>query len=252
MNVFLDLETIPAQSPEFLAQLMAEAAHAAEQEASLVAPPANYKSAETIEKWWAETGNAKRASILDSSASTADAQYRKTSLDGAYGQIAVIGYAIDDKEPRAIYVQDYENPDAESTVIQQFYAALTAHSSHRYPPKFIGHNLVGFDLRFLLQRSFVTKSRPPMQIPFRAKPWDQDKVFDTMSEWAGVGKTISLDKLCNALGVKGKTEGIDGSKVWDFVKAGRIAEVAEYCKDDVRAARSCYYRMSFSEIELVA
>lgn len=245
MNVFLDIETIPAQSPEFLAQLLEEATNAAEQEAASVTPPANYKSADTIEKWWEETGNAKRASIIESAASSADEQYRKTSLDGAYGQIAVIGFAINDEEPQAFYVQDYDHPDAEPSVISEFYACISSKISGRDPMTFVGHHLIGFDLRFLLQRSYVTNTRPPVQIPFRAKPWEQDKVFDTMTEWAGVGKTIRLDKLCNALGVKGKTEGIDGSKVWDFVKAGRIAEVAEYCKDDVRAARSCYYRMNF-------
>ena len=66
-----------------------------------------------------------------------------------------------------------------------------------------------------------------------------------MPAWAGAGNRISLDKLCKALGLPGKADDIDGSKVWDFVKAGRIAEVAEYCKDDVRKARACHERIVF-------
>jgi 3'-5' exonuclease len=35
------------------------------------------------------------------------------------------------------------------------------------------------------------------------------------------------------LGLPGKPEGIDGSQVADYVKQGRIQEVADYCETDV-------------------
>jgi hypothetical protein len=67
-------------------------------------------------------------------------------------------------------------------------------------------------------------------------------VFDTMLMWAGSKGRVSMDKLCSALGVMAKGEElggeeIDGSMVWDFIKAGRIEDVATYCKGDVIRAR---------------
>jgi hypothetical protein len=245
MNVFADIETIPAQHPEFLADLIAKHTEAANAEACAVCPPGNYKKPEALEKWWAEEGLAKRNTILASAAGKADAEYRQTSLDGAFGQIAVIGCAIDDHDPVALWTPDYAT--SEATIIREFYDALTTGFVYGQA-RFVGHNILGFDLRFLLQRSIVNGIRPPAFIPFNAKPWEQDKVFDTMTAWAGVGGKIKLDKLCKALGLPGKPDGIDGSQVWDYVKSGRIAEVAEYCANsDVAQTRECFYRLTFAD-----
>ncbi|MBU1336044.1 MAG: hypothetical protein KJ944_08530 [Alphaproteobacteria bacterium] len=58
---------------------------------------------------------------------------------------------------------------------------------------------------------------------------------------------IGLDRLCRALGVAGKGD-MDGSMVWDAVKAGRIDAVAEYCRGDVKRLRSVHRRMRGLEI----
>ncbi|MNT91954.1 putative 3'-5' exonuclease related to the exonuclease domain of PolB [compost metagenome] len=65
-----------------------------------------------------------------------------------------------------------------------------------------------------------------------------------MTQWAGHGNRISLDNLCTALGLPGKGE-IDGSQVYDYWKAGRIAELIAYCADDVHKAREVHRRMTF-------
>jgi len=54
-----------------------------------------------------------------------------------------------------------------------------------------------------------------------------------------------LYKLCRALGVESPKGEIDGSRVWEYVKAGRLYDVAEYCKKDVEATRQVYKRMTF-------
>ncbi len=53
-----------------------------------------------------------------------------------------------------------------------------------------------------------------------------------------------MAKICKALGIDGKGD-IDGSKVWDYVQAGRIAEVAEYCKGDISRTLAMYKRFNF-------
>ena len=112
----------------------------------------------------------------------------------------------------------------------------------------VGHNASSFDLRFLVQRYIVNGIRPPSVIrrAADAKPWAAEKVFDTMVQWAGVGNRISLDKLCLALNIKSPKGEIDGSKVGEFVAAGRISEVADYCRNDVTATKAVYQRMTFA------
>ena len=42
-----------------------------------------------------------------------------------------------------------------------------------------------------------------------------------------------LDEVSKILGLTGKPEGIDGSRVDEMVRAGQIEEVARYCESDV-------------------
>jgi predicted PolB exonuclease-like 3'-5' exonuclease len=157
---------------------------------------------------------------------------------------------VDDSKPFSVYSSSWK--DDEVKVISAFYDAVSSRydPSRNQRPVFIGHNIIGFDLRFLFQRSVMLGIKPPLIIPFKAKPWD-DSVFDTMTAWAGVGNRVSLSKLCKVfdLDAKGTEIGdeIDGSKVWDFVRDGRIDDVATYCMGDVERTRAIYKRLTFSE-----
>ena len=44
---------------------------------------------------------------------------------------------------------------------------------------------------------------------------------------------VKLDEVSKILGLSGKPEGIDGSRVEEMVLAGQIEEVARYCESDV-------------------
>lgn len=227
MNIYLDLETVPGQHPSVLESIRADAA--AELEA--IRAPSNYKDQAKIDEYVAS----KRAEIE----AGIDERWRKTALDGTYGQIVAAAIAIDDEPPVAFWCENWKT--SEPDVLLDLFEAIEETKGSW--PVFIGHNLVNFDLRFLWQRAVINGIRPPESIPFKAKPWD-DKVFDTMTAWAGVGNRISMDKLCRAFGIAGKGD-IDGSKVWDYVQAGRIIEVAEYCKADVERTRALHRRMTF-------
>jgi len=111
----------------------------------------------------------------------------------------------------------------------------------------VGHNVAAFDLRFLIQRHIVNGIKPHqlIRLAAEAKPWEKEKVYDTMLQFAGVGNRISLDKLCTALGLPGKGD-ISGADVWPMVQAGKLEDVAEYCKDDVRKTRDVFKRMTFA------
>lgn len=225
--ITLDIETTPSVCPEVHA-LVSET----------IKPPASMKKAETIAAWEA---NEKPKAIHEA--------LLKTALDGALGNIAVIGVALNNDEPITFFVDSPEPHEHEVKVLSDFFHFVSeayTPSSQR-APLFVGHNIVGFDLKFIFQRAVVLGIKPPACIPFHAKPWD-DQVWDNMLRWSGGDRFnfISQDKLSRILGNKGKGD-IDGSMVYPLVSSGRIAEVAEYCADDVLQARSNYKRMTFAD-----
>lgn len=112
---------------------------------------------------------------------------------------------------------------------------------HRQVPVVVAHH-AQFDIRYIWQRAVILGVTPPSWWPIDARPWDQDRVQDTMLMWAGVGNRIGLDRLCRALGLAGKS-GVDGSMVWDLVRNSRIDDVVDYCDDDVRRLRSVHRRI---------
>lgn len=235
MNIFIDIETVPDCTGQALALFQAEAVS----DRAAVTAPSNYKDPVKI----AEYISGKQAEI---DAGVHD-KVLKTSFDGALGHICVIGVAIDDQEPEAFFMDSTEPHKHEADVLRSFYQHISAayRPSSQTRPVFVGHNLLDFDLRFIFQRSVVLGIQPPTFIPFQAKPWD-GTVYDTMTAWAGVRDRVKLDKLAKALGFEGKGD-IDGSQVWPMVAAGRISDVAAYCKNDVIQTRNVYRKMTFQQ-----
>ena len=46
-------------------------------------------------------------------------------------------------------------------------------------------------------------------------------------------RKVKLDELSRIMGLPGKPDGIDGSQVEAHFNAGRIQDIADYCKSDV-------------------
>lgn len=218
MTLTIDLETIPTQK-----------AGAKDLLRATVQPPGNITKQESIDKWMAENAEDK-----------AEELYRKTSFDGTQGEIVCIGWAINDDPALCLY-RDYRT-QSEAVLLANWFAYITA-----MPATLVGHNALGFDLRFLFQRAVINRVKPsfPLQQDSR---YTGGAVFDTMLAWAGWGNRVKLTTVCDALGIPVKTGGIDGSQVWDACQEGRIQEVADYCKEDVEATREVYKRMTFQEV----
>lgn len=242
MKLFLDIETIPTQRQDVCDYI--EESMRDDLQASLdsVCAPANYKDEAKIAEYCIEKRAKLQAEFLDNLKTKIEA----TGLDGSFGQVFCIGWALDDGAPTTVYSR------SERFVLQEFTKALQSQipASERHNTTVIGHNVSSFDLRFLNQRFIVNGIRPPLVIQRAAlaKPWESEKVFDTMIQWAGVGNRIKLDKLCLALSVTSPKGDMDGSKVWPMVQEERFAEIAAYCERDVVAVRDVYRRMTFATV----
>jgi hypothetical protein len=156
-----------------------------------------------------------------------------TSFDGAFGRILCIAYAFDDGPVQAL-------SGDEEDVLRQFWELA------RDADLFVGHNVMDFDLRFIYQRSVVCKVRPSRNLNFAR--YRSDPIYDTMREWVKwANATVGLEHVALALGLPTPKEGIDGSQVFEFYKAGKTDEIVEYCKRDVETTRAVYRRMTFKE-----
>lgn len=233
----IDIETIPSQREDVRAYFAKTIGKDTAEKLESVRAPANYKDQAKIDQYIEDA----RKALIGGEQTAIDEAVNKTGLDGAFGQVVCIGLAIDDEDPVVISGMN------EAEVLHRLIGnlALIPPSQH-LSTSIVGHNVSSFDLRFLMQRFMVNGIRPHPIIrqAAEAKPWEREKVYDTMVQFAGVGNRISLDKLCMALGLPGKGD-ITGADVWPMVQAGRLEEVAAYCADDVAKTRAVYKRMTF-------
>ena len=219
---YFDIETIPSQDPEVKAEIAAG-----------ITAPGTYKKAESIQQW-----------LDENRAAEAEAVWLKTAFDGGLGQCVCIGFADGDGKAYIYHAQDLSR-DSERKVLQDFFCAVTD-AGHR---TFVGHNIIGFDLPFLWKRCMVLGIKPPASFPRNPKPWGE-LVQDTMLLWDSTQRAGgSMDRICRLLGIPGKG-GISGADVWPMVQAGKMNEVADYCRGDVERTRSLYKRMTFAEISV--
>lgn len=235
MHVIFDIETLPTNDPQVIADLRKDA----EAEKAAVKAPSNYKDEAKI----AEFVAAKHAEIN----AGIEERIAKTSFSGLEGRIACISWQIDDGEPFATSAEFTERQ-----VIQQFYASVEALShrprhegTYQIETSFVGHNIASFDLPFLKHRSIILGVTPPQifRKAFAAKPWDSI-IQDTMLLWSSdPHKRGSMDRLCRAFGIPGKGD-FDGSMVASTWPTDP-QKVIDYCKDDVRRTWEVYKRITF-------
>jgi len=217
---YFDIETIPSQLPGIRDEIAAG-----------ITAPAQYKKQESIDAWLKENRDTEAETV-----------WLKTSFDGAVGHCVVIGWAVDDGPAYAYDAARPGNADDERKMLEDFFCAITDAGPGL---TFVGHNVIGFDLPFLWKRAMILGVKPPMFFPRNPKPWSE-LVCDTMLLWDGQQRAGgSMDRICRLMGIPGKGD-IKGADVWPLVKAGRLAEVVEYCKGDVERTRAMHKRMTFA------
>lgn len=245
MNTYLDIETIPAQGGpksfnhflekvrlDFKAPSALTKGQACE-DLGLTGNDAKFTSKDDAIKLWEQKFSEEKAPQV------AEENWRKTSFDGASGEIISIAWAVGDGEVQVRY-RGLEN--SEKHMLENFFDDLISELNGR-PPFFIGQFLAGFDLKFIFHRAVILGVKPPFDLPFNGRHGKD--FYCTQIAWAGFGGRMSQNNLCEALSIEGKPDDIDGSQVWDFVKAGNVQRVAEYNKDDVEKVRQIHKRLTF-------
>jgi len=242
MKIFIDIETIPDQTPgavELIAEKLTVKAPDLTKPKLIEAlgldpQQGKFKTVPELKELWIENNGsaAKQQQATD--------QWLKTSFDGAKGQICCICVEAETGEIGSFIGNEVEILES----LNSFIEATAAFNRVETKPYFIGHNSIKFDLPFLHKRFVINRVKPKFKLIPHGR--HGSTAFDTMVEWAGFGNRISMDNLAAALNIKGKTEGMDGSKVWPEYLAGNIEKIADYCADDVSCTRDIYNALTFN------
>lgn len=169
----------------------------------------------------------------------------RTALDWSFGHIVCVGLSIAGRPGAAGFVgtEAAAAPPQEICWAGADEAELLANFWKTITPDdvLIGHNLLGFDLPYIMGRSVIARVKPSRRIDLRR--YRPDTVYDTMQVWCGweAGKYPKLDTLAAIMGFAGKTG--SGAEVAGWVAAGEWEKIKAYCMDDVRLTRSVYQRM---------
>ena len=245
MNVFVDIETIPSQKEGVKEQFIKDSIENFKAPSSLsktqAATDLGISAADAkftgkddmIAKWEAHFAPIKAEEV-------GIENWKKTSLDGAQGELFSIAWAVGDGPVVGAYC---EPGICESSLLVDFFCGLQAEIGN-LKPFFIGNYIAGFDLKFLFKRAVILGVKPPFPLPHFGR--HEQHYYDLQQAWEGFNGRASLDSMCKALGIPGKPDDIDGSKVWQFVEAGEYQKVMDYNKLDVEEARILYNRFTFN------
>lgn len=178
-----------------------------------------------------------------------DKDFRKLALKAEKGRVLTIGVIIEENgkvTQQGLFGRERETGMFhvdEAKTLRSFWKIIGRVDERN--DLLIGHNILDFDLPFLIKRSIINRVKPP-NISFRR--YQKRPIYDTMWEWSLWGHRISLNDLCEAIGVKSSKDGdIDGSQIYDYYAAGRHDEIGLYCMRDVECTREVYYRINFQE-----
>ncbi|HKX29942.1 MAG TPA: ribonuclease H-like domain-containing protein [Blastocatellia bacterium] len=174
--------------------------------------------------------------------------FRELSLQGEFGRLLTIGIILEEDGQlihHGLYGRDPNTKKFhldEQRILKPFWHLVeTLNLRHDI---IIGHNILDFDLPFILKRSIIHKIKPSVRIPF--KRYQSHPIFDVMWEWSSWRRKVSLNEIALALNLcSPKAQGIDGSQIYQAWRDGRDEDIASYCMRDVECTREIYYRLNF-------
>ncbi|MDP3408109.1 hypothetical protein [Bosea sp. (in: a-proteobacteria)] len=267
MHLYLDIKTIPSQRPGIRDEI-----------AATITPPGNISKAETIAAWEAE----KKPALVDEAyAKTAYDGAAGHVVAIAYGidDGNEATWCAKYMRPDWLVGSKQDMLSTEKVIMERAFVAMTdalqnaanAAEKHRLGPgrgfvyvrggeirdcqanvgpvTVVAH-YADHVLRFLYQRAVILGVPVPRWFPINARANHNQPmggaplVVDTMTYWTGYGGRISLDRLCDTLGVKRETH-IGDDQVYDRWLADDYDDVVLVARSNVMRLRQIHRKLTF-------
>jgi hypothetical protein len=128
--------------------------------------------------------------------------------------------------------------DTEPVFLAEFWKAM------RRFQRFVTFNGRGFDGPFLMLRSAALGLTPTRNlVGYRYALRPHTDLLEAIT-FFGASRKWNLDFACKAFGVASpKEQGIDGYAVGHYYRAGRLREIANYCRRDVEATAGLFRKL---------
>jgi hypothetical protein len=182
-------------------------------------------------------GNVKDPAKIEAKLKAAEANHRQSIIDNAAldaltGQVLLIAYEVRGEAPVAIHGKP------ESEILKEFWDLVTRFDRC---PFIIGFNIKGFDLPFLVRRSWALGVTVPGWIR-QGRFW-HDFILDVREMWQlGDSRAKgSLEAVSQHLGLGGKTG--DGALFYKLYAKDPVAAVA-YALRDVELVHLIHQRIA--------
>ena len=164
------------------------------------------------------------------------------ALRATTGRVVAIGYLINESGETKLTPHDWN----ERQILANFWEHFAYCRRQRL--KLIGFNICGFDLPFLMQRSWILGIPMPDDIRDGHK-WDST-IIDLAKEWGcGVyGSYTSLHEICTSMGIPGKNgKATEFAGLWLSENADDQAQAAAYLKNDLSMTHKLAERMGVTD-----
>lgn len=135
--------------------------------------------------------------------------------------------------------------DNEKEILEQF-TDIAGKIMSKYPKmQWVGHNIKGFDMPYIVKRCLVNGVSVPKDFHFqKRKPWE-NCLLDTMDIWKFGGyNTAKLGLIAEILGIPSPKDAMSGPEVNEYYWNGRLEEIKIYCEKDVKATAEVMLKIS--------
>lgn len=185
---------------------------------------------------------------------TASEMYpRMAALYPEWGKIVCISIGqikfTEDGEPVDFSAKSFYNDD-EATLLEEFNETARKIMS-KYPNMiWVGHNIKGFDLPYILRRSLVHQIKVPRAFYLhKQKPWE-NCLLDTQDVWKfGSWNSAKLGLISEILNIPSPKQDLEGSMVSQvYWEGGNLARIKDYCEMDIKATANVMLRVSYLPI----
>ena len=157
-------------------------------------------------------------------------------LDPCTGRIICIGVHWLELDRSRAYCQ----PD-ERELLANFWSDI----GQIRPQRFVTFNGKSFDFPYINIRSAIMGVPIPRDLVLDTRRFSTERHFDVREVLTNFDRYRkgTLEFFCNIFGVTSPKNGIDGSKVGNYFKQGRLDEIARYCLADCKATGELYQRL---------
>jgi hypothetical protein len=182
---------------------------------------------------------AEKANVERRLAEHATNWHERCALSPVTGTIVAIG-AKRDSSNEGTYISLVDEEFDERDLIQWAWNQFADVGGVPY----IGHNIFGFDLPFLVRRSWLLEIDVPASIR-NGRYWSPIFI-DLMEQWGcGSREFVSLDTLAKACGLPGKPDGVNGGDFAKLLETDRPKAI-EYLRGDLEMTWAVASRMQIA------